>query len=240
MHYTAGASMESSVSTLSIGPAKASAHFVVGRDGKIAQIGDTDDILWHAGVSEWKEYKGLNRYSIGIELDNPGLLTRRGDKYTSWFGHVYPKSDVIPVKPNTGYIPYAPEQLDAAIKLAEWLIEQYPSIQEVVGHEDIAPNRKIDPGNGYIFHDKIYEHLNALAAGNSAYASQVQAPNEYASSRWAKVNVGTKLNVRSGPGTNYPVVATYRNGFSVRVRGTQGLWVKTNHGWVYGKYLTYY
>jgi hypothetical protein len=72
VHFTAGRSAESSVRWLTDKRAKASAHVVIGEDGAITQLVPFNVVAWHAGTSKWKAREGLNRYSIGIELDNPG------------------------------------------------------------------------------------------------------------------------------------------------------------------------
>ena len=77
IHYTAGRDAESSAKYLCKDNVKASAHLVIGRDGKIIQLVPFDTITWHAGTSEYGSKKGLNKYSIGIELDNAGILKKR-------------------------------------------------------------------------------------------------------------------------------------------------------------------
>ena len=95
IHYTAGSSAESSVTTLCNPNTKASAHLVVGRDGAITQLIPFDTIAWHAGKSSYKGRSGFNRYSIGIEIDNAGRLTKSGNKYAAWFGRLYEEDSVI-------------------------------------------------------------------------------------------------------------------------------------------------
>src|SRR3712207_3108466 len=70
VHYTAGRSAKSSASTLSRPGSGVSAHLVVGRGGELFQLVPFDTVAWHAGASAWKGRTGLNRYSIGIEIDN--------------------------------------------------------------------------------------------------------------------------------------------------------------------------
>src|SRR4051812_8991662 len=65
IHYTAGASYKADVTTLSISDVQASCQLVLSKDGKWAQIGELNDILWHAGKSQWKGINGLNKASIG-------------------------------------------------------------------------------------------------------------------------------------------------------------------------------
>lgn len=89
IHYTAAGSLEGSVSWLVQKDAKASAHVVIGRDGRIVQLVPFDRVASHVGVSQWEGRNGLNQWSIGIELDNAGKLTRQSEGWRSWFGRRY-------------------------------------------------------------------------------------------------------------------------------------------------------
>ncbi|MFQ5584691.1 MAG: N-acetylmuramoyl-L-alanine amidase [Calditrichia bacterium] len=95
IHYTAGSSRESSVKTLCNPQHKASAHLVIGRDGLVTQLVPFNVIAYHAGPSAYGGRKGFNKYSIGIEIDNAGRLSRTGDGFISWFQKVYPAGEVI-------------------------------------------------------------------------------------------------------------------------------------------------
>jgi N-acetylmuramoyl-L-alanine amidase len=153
MHFTAGRSAESSVRWLTDKRAKASAHVVIGEEGTITQLVPFNVVAWHAGTSKWKSREGLNRYSIGIELDNPGDLKRTGTKWRTWFGEEVDQDFVLvaPHKhggPERGWKIYPPAQLEAAIELGSLLVDTY-GIKEVVGHDDIAPGRKRDPGPAF-------------------------------------------------------------------------------------------
>jgi len=74
MHYTATPDLEVAIRSLINPKRKASAHLVIGRDGSITQLVPFDRVAWHAGASSWDGLKGLNRYSLGIELENAGKL----------------------------------------------------------------------------------------------------------------------------------------------------------------------
>ena len=80
LHYTASRDAASSIRWFKNSDAQASAHVVIGKDGTVTQMVPFDRIAWHAGVSRWEDRTGLNAYSIGIELDNPGKLRRRGNR----------------------------------------------------------------------------------------------------------------------------------------------------------------
>src|SRR5215212_7915344 len=68
MHYTAGPTLDGAVSWLAQSEAQASAHLVIGRDGKVVQMVPFNKRAWHAGKSSWGNLDGMNQYSLGIEL----------------------------------------------------------------------------------------------------------------------------------------------------------------------------
>ena len=153
IHYTAGSSGKSSIRTLCDPNSKASAHVVVDKDGTITQLVPFNTIAWHAGRSSYNGRTGFNKYSIGIEIDNAGPLTKTGTGYTSWFGRRYPESDVIEAVHRNGTKPgfwhrYEEEQISAVQTLCEALVDTY-QITSILGHEEIAPARKQDPGPAF-------------------------------------------------------------------------------------------
>lgn len=158
MHYTAGRSADASARWLCNPRAKASAHVVIGRDGKVIQLVPFNTVAWHAGASRWKvgtrTLVGMNKHSIGIELDNPGRLVRQGNGYRSLaLGTEYSDSEVIVAthkheREPTGWPVYPTAQLEAAFEVASLLAEHY-SLKDVIGHDDIAPARKRDPGPAF-------------------------------------------------------------------------------------------
>ena len=95
IHFTAGSSAESTVRTLCNPRYKASAHLVVGHDGSVTQLVPFDTIAWHAGRSSYGGRDGFNQFSIGIEIDNAGRLTRSGNGYAAWFGRIYDPDEVV-------------------------------------------------------------------------------------------------------------------------------------------------
>lgn len=157
MHYTAGRSAESAIAHFLDPRARASAHLVVGRDGAITQLVRFDRIAWHAGQSRWDGRAGVNAFAIGIELDNPGRLTRLGPgRWATWYGDVLPDDDVVqavhrddPVGSMlSGWLRYPAVQLDAALAAAAALVAAY-GLRDVLGHDDVAPGRKSDPGPAF-------------------------------------------------------------------------------------------
>jgi N-acetylmuramoyl-L-alanine amidase len=108
---------------------------------------------WHAGPSSWGELKYLNRYSIGIELVNAGKLKKVGGKWKSWNGVVIPDEQVIEAvhkneSRSSGWQVYPTAQIKAAIEVAKALHGHY-KFEAILGHDDIAPTRKVDPGPAF-------------------------------------------------------------------------------------------
>ena len=153
LHYTA-ASYRSTVKALTSRNVKASVHFIVDRDGSITQLVNTDTIAWHAGKSVFKDLSGFNKYSIGIENVNSGVLTQSGAVYKSWFGASYERSDVIRTAHRYQsqlkfWHTYTQEQIDATYMLCVAILKEYPSIKYILGNEEIARKRKTDPGPAF-------------------------------------------------------------------------------------------
>jgi N-acetylmuramoyl-L-alanine amidase len=164
MHYTGGSSFAGAVSHLQNHRVKASAHLVIGRDGRIAQMVPFVKKAWHAGKSEFGERIGINKYGIGIEMDNAGPMKQVGDAYISEFGRRYSTSEVVKAVHRNESEPrlwhtYAEEQIACAFEVCSVLTEQY-AISFIVGHEEISPYRKTDPGPAFPLEklrDRIFE-----------------------------------------------------------------------------------
>lgn len=131
---------------------KVSAHFVVGRDGSIVQMVECDRAAWHAGKSSWNGRSGCNGFMIGIEIDNPGRLTPRGDRAFAWFGEAWPLGECYKTGRDIrthgvgAWLPYTDAQIEAVKALTRALLAAYPSITTVAGHYEVSPGRKVDPG----------------------------------------------------------------------------------------------
>jgi N-acetylmuramoyl-L-alanine amidase len=189
MHYTAGPSATSAVNWLTNKEARASAHLVIGRDGSITQLVPFNRVAWHAGASRWEGREGLNQYSIGIELDNAGRLTRHGDRWRAWFGLEYDEADVIEAvhKHETelcGWHIFSPKQIQVALGAANVLVAKY-GLLDVIGHDDIAPHRKSDPGPAFPM-----ENFRAPLVGRQDDAA-------------VRYETTAVLNIREGPGTQH-------------------------------------
>ena len=154
MHYTSGPNVESTVGWFNDPTSKVSSHLVIGRNGEVVQFVPFDTVAWHAGLSTWGQYSNLNSYSVGIELDNAGMLQRSGPKWVSTFGQAYPESDVLVAahkafpKVIYGWHKYTDVQIKTAVRIVAELIKAY-GFREILGHDDIAPKRKWDPGPAF-------------------------------------------------------------------------------------------
>lgn len=236
MHYTAGASARHSINWLINPDARASAHVVIGRNGTVTQLVPFDRVAWHAGRSSWEGIVGLNRHSIGIELDNAGKLRRQGGVWRSWFGQDYPDAEVMEAThPNeampTGWHVYTQVQLDAAFELAHLLVRRY-GLLDVLGHEDISPFRKTDPGPAF-----------PMANFRSRIFGREDGSPELLEST-------AHLNIRVGPGTGHDRLpaSPLAPGTAVEVLNRAGVWAMVDvvgetsgegdvQGWVHGGYL---
>jgi N-acetylmuramoyl-L-alanine amidase len=116
LHHTSDSTLDAALSTLTDPGRKVSAHYLVGRDGQIVRLVEERERAWHAGLSWWGGNTDVNSASIGIELDNDGCE------------------------------PFADAQIDALLALLADVTRRYniPGVN-VVGHADIAPERKADP-----------------------------------------------------------------------------------------------
>lgn len=151
VHFTAGSSLDSSTSWLCNPASRDSAHLIIGRDGSVNQLVPLDVVAWHAGLSSWKDVTGLNRFSLGIELDNMGPLQCVKGVYSSTStGRVVHEDDVFHGEQQGSaykhWHKYTEEQISALKDVVKTLRAAFPSIEDVIGHSDIAPLRKVDPG----------------------------------------------------------------------------------------------
>lgn len=168
-----------------------SAHLSIGRDGSVIQMVPFNIKAWHAGISKWKGYDGLNSYSIGIELQNTGK-----QKYTDIQMNV-----LIEVC----------SALTAAYKLREW-----------VGHSDISPGRKVDPGPMFDW--------SAFRVGKRDECKDIRQTKQ-------------DLNLRESGSPTGKLITTLPKDTTVQVLSTDGSWSivfleKTKQtGWVNNTYL---
>jgi len=237
IHYTAGSSAASSVETLCRPESKASAHLVVGRDDSVTQLVPFNTIAWHAGASSYQGRSGFNNFSIGIEIDNAGSLTKSGDEFVAWFGRSFPASEVVEAVHRNESTPgfwlrYTEGQIATVSAICEALIAAYP-ITMILGHEEIAPGRKRDPGPAFPL-DKLRDRLLVRdRAETEAFEPTSKVP-------MGMVNTSL-LNVRAGPDANSSTVMPPLGlGTLVTVLQEQSGWYEVeikNRGWVKKEFL---
>lgn len=116
LHYTE-IPLQDALTRLISAKSEVSAHYLIKKDGEVLQLVDDYKIAWHAGKSSWKNFTHLNRHSLGIEIDNSGI---------SEFSSI---------------------QIESCIELCLYLLNKHNiNPARVIGHSDVAPDRKIDPG----------------------------------------------------------------------------------------------
>ena len=121
LHYTGMVDAASAIARLTHPDARVSSHYLIAEDGQVLRLVDEDKRAWHAGKSHWRQIDDVNSASIGIEIVNPG--------------HEF------------GYQPFPDAQIDALIPLLSDIVTRYGITRgNIVGHSDIAPARKQDPG----------------------------------------------------------------------------------------------
>ena len=103
---------------------KVSCHYFIKKNGEILTLVPDLYISWHAGISKWKNFKSLNKYSIGVEISNPGH--------------------------NSSYKKFNKNQIKSILILAKFIIKKYKIKSKfILGHSDISPDRKKDPGEKF-------------------------------------------------------------------------------------------
>ncbi len=146
LHYTGMPSGEAALDRLRDPNAKVSAHYLVEEDGRVFRLVAEERRAWHAGVSFWKGERDVNAVSVGIEIVNPG--------------HEF------------GYRAFPDAQIEAVIALVgdirtRWTIPD----ARIIGHSDVAPDRKEDPG-------EFFPWKRLHDAGHGLWAEPAAAPGE--------------------------------------------------------------
>jgi N-acetylmuramoyl-L-alanine amidase len=237
IHYTAGTRSRSAENTFLDRSAKTSAHLIIDRDGAILQMVAFNRRAWHAGVSRWRGLDYLNSFAIGIELVNAGRLKKVGERWLTWIGQEIPVDDVMVAthKHETapaGWQLYTEAQLMATIAVCQTLRQAYAGILDVIGHDDIAPTRKSDPGPAFPM-DSV--RSRAMGRGDD---------------EMAVLHVTTaRVNLRQGPGTSFELVqpSPLDIGTRLAVRARAASWCAVDvldgagdaiaTGWVHGDYI---
>jgi N-acetylmuramoyl-L-alanine amidase len=135
LHYTE-MEREAALRRLTDPEAKVSAHYFISEEGEVVRLVDEDKRAWHAGASYWRGHRDVNSASVGIELDHPGHAL--------------------------GYREFADAQIEALVPLLNDVVRRHDIPRaNVVGHSDVAPARKTDPGELFPW-DRIAEYRLCL------------------------------------------------------------------------------
>jgi N-acetylmuramoyl-L-alanine amidase len=146
LHYTDMESAEAALARLCDPEARVSAHYCVDEDGTLTRLVDEAQRAWHAGASNWAGADNVNDRSIGIELVNPGH--------------------------SCGYRPFPEAQMTALIGLATEILARHPIPPgRVLGHSDVAPLRKVDPG-------ELFDWRALAAAGIGLWPEPAEPPED--------------------------------------------------------------
>lgn len=202
LHYTAsgGETGGGDAAYLSRASARASAQVVVGREGDIHQLMPLNNIAWHAGKSSWNGVSDQNAYTIGIEIDNWGWLNGRDINL--------PEEQIFTGqrdgRGHDKWESYNATQLDAVEKVIAAICSHY-DIQYIVGHEDVSPGRKQDPGPAL---DEFKLHMQAK-----------YIPRMLTGAPTHKGHPTTKVNLRlrKTASLQAPVLTTMPKGSSVEI-----------------------
>ena len=123
-HYTGMKNEKNAIKRLTDFNSKVSSHYLIKNNGEVVVLVPDLYIAWHAGKSSWKNFKSLNSSSIGVEISNPG--------------HYF------------NYKKYSNKQINSLLNLSKFLIKKYKiKSKNILGHSDIAPDRKKDPGEKF-------------------------------------------------------------------------------------------
>ncbi len=123
-HYTGMKNERDSINRLTSAKSKVSSHYLIKKNGEILTLVPDLYIAWHAGISIWKNYRSINKYSIGIEISNTGH--------------------------NFKYENFNQKQMNSILNISKFLIKKYKiKSKYILGHSDISPDRKKDPGEKF-------------------------------------------------------------------------------------------
>ncbi len=244
VHDTAGGlKAEGSISWLCNPSAKVSAHVVIGRDGDTTQLAPFNRVCWHAGKSSYQGRPNCNLFSIGIEIINPGKLSKiESGVYRNDLGITISEKDGPVERRMTDYhgdgywLHYSEQQIGSMIALLLALRNAYQGIRFIEPHWFISPGRKINTNPLFPI-----ERVRSMTFGRAV-------PEGSDGDSDGIVNVHD-LNLRGGPGIEHKILGSLSRGTRVLVRDTamNGLtrWLRVDvpqkgdalSGWVAARYV---
>ncbi|SLN33089.1 N-acetylmuramoyl-L-alanine amidase AmiD precursor [Roseovarius litorisediminis] len=239
IHYTAGGSGNSAINVFRNPAHKASAHFVLGHDGAITQMARLDEKCWHAGRSKWDGLVGLNSHSVGIEIANWGWLKGGNGNWKSHVGTRVEDARVIVARHRNGGALLGWEIFDevqfmTCVDMVRAIADKYGlGPQHILGHDDISPGRKQDPGPAWHM-----DKFRALVFGRAEDDGDVE--------QLYRVESSSGLNMRKGAGTTFDVIKLLADGTQVLQIESDGAWWLVSEivegepdvtGWVHSHWL---
>lgn len=210
LHDTAGRLDKGNSAQYLATTTKASVHFVVERDGSIAQLVPTNRRAGHAGQSSYHGRNDCNAFSIGIEIVNPGRMTDGGaGRARAWWGEYFPLSDGVVERttPEHGHgfwMDYTPEQIDAVTALLAALFDGIKSLKDITTHWYVSPGRKVDVNPLFPL-----DHIRARVLGRDDPAVMAAEAESAPVDQGEHVQIntpGSALNMRRWPSFNPNVI----------------------------------
>lgn len=256
LHDTAGRlETGNSAAYLAKNTAGVSVHFVVERDGSITQLVETNRRANHAGKSSFNGRTDCNGFSIGIEIVNPGRMTRIASVLAplagrAWWGEAFADDDsefdladiTTPQHGSGVWMSYPQAQIDGLCRLLECLFRDIPSLSDITTHWYVSPGRKVDTNPLFPL-----DHVKAKILGRDDPADTAADEGASAVQPGSFVQVhspASPLNLRRWPSFNPNVIAAIPHGATLpvfaqrEIDGTQ--WLKVlfdgREGWVVGRY----
>lgn len=198
LHYTDTPDAATALDLLTDPAMKVSAHYLVDTDGRVHALVPEDRRAWHAGVASWRGVTDINACSIGIELQNGGHSS---------------------AGPN-GPEPYPDAQIEALIRLVRDIRRRHDiPDQRILGHSDVAPLRKQDPGAHFPW-SRLAEAGIGLWPGQCPSGVPGRTGTRQLQAALARIGYGVEVDGRAGEETHSVIAAFQRHFLPERVTGT--------------------
>ncbi|WP_308909330.1 N-acetylmuramoyl-L-alanine amidase [Pseudokordiimonas caeni] len=187
LHYTGMETGEAALARLVDPSAAVSAHYLVEEDGRVFRLVDEAERAWHAGVSYWQGREVLNHHSIGIEIVNPG--------------HEF------------GYRPFPEAQIAALLALLADIAARHAIRRDLyIGHSDVAPDRKTDPGELFPWEQLAAAGFGIVPEGESAVLADAgDIPADQLAACWHQLaEIGYRIDANDPYGKPADIVAAFQ------------------------------